>query len=240
MQTLEEIFKQNTGRRIGRFVHTLNTYDEFFSRYRNTEVRVLEIGITSGGSLLMWKKYFGLKAKIFGLDITNSALDVEDEQIKIFIGDQENKVFLKGLIKELNNVDIIIDDGGHESPQQIASLEELFPILNNNGIYCIEDVHCSYRENYRGGYKNPNSIIEYTKNLIDLFYIEELSEKVEINLNNIFRFVYSVNYFKNSIILEKSSPKYLTHSPLLTGEGTIKDNNHEIRGNRFGKFLYSK
>jgi hypothetical protein len=42
---------------------------------------------------------------------------------------------------EVQSVDVIIDDGGHTTEQQIVTFEELFPILNPGGVYLCEDIH---------------------------------------------------------------------------------------------------
>ena len=47
--------------------------------------------------------------------------------------------------------DIIIDDGGHTMEQQIASIETLFPALNEGGVYLCEDTHTSYWESTAAG-----------------------------------------------------------------------------------------
>ena len=41
-------------------------YEKILSNYRNKKIKFVEIGVANGGSLFMWKKYFGKKAKIIG------------------------------------------------------------------------------------------------------------------------------------------------------------------------------
>ena len=67
MNDLQRYFESNTGRLIDKHTHYFDIYDRFFTRYRNTEVCFVEIGIYNGGSLQMWKHYFGPKAKFSGL-----------------------------------------------------------------------------------------------------------------------------------------------------------------------------
>ena len=45
------------------------TYEELFSEYVGKEITFVEIGVLHGGSLLMWKEYFGPKARIIGIDL---------------------------------------------------------------------------------------------------------------------------------------------------------------------------
>ena len=235
MKTLEEIFKGNKGRRVHRHEHVLQIYDEYFSRYRGKDVRVVEIGITEGGSLLMWKEYFGENANIFGIDISTSALEVAGGQIHIYTGDQSDKNFLKSVVDEIKEIDIVIDDGSHNSSDQIVTLESLFPYMRDNGIYAIEDLHTSYREPYGGGYRYDNSIIEYTKNFADYFHLSELPEKAKREVPDYAKEVYAVHFFRNVLLLEKNSMSDMAGSPLLTGKGTIPDKHHDIKGSRFDR-----
>jgi hypothetical protein len=53
---------------------------------------------------------------------------------------------LARISRRVPTLDIVIDDGGHEPEQQIASLEELLPFLQPGGAYFCEDVHGMYNE----------------------------------------------------------------------------------------------
>ena len=43
-------------------------YDDLLKKFKNRDVTLVEIGVASGGSLFMWKNYFGNKARIIGID----------------------------------------------------------------------------------------------------------------------------------------------------------------------------
>jgi hypothetical protein len=49
----------------------------------------------------------------------------------------------------------------------IYSFEHLFQSVKSGGVYVIEDVGCSYWEDYEGGYLKPTSCMEYFKALSD-------------------------------------------------------------------------
>ena len=123
------------------------------ARFRGTDVHLVEFGVGHGGSLQMWKQYFGSRARIFGVDINPDCKNLEREQIEIFIGDQEDRRFLKYLAKQIPRIDILIDDGGHTMPQQIKTFEELFPHVDEKGLYLCEDLHTSYWPEFGGGHK---------------------------------------------------------------------------------------
>jgi hypothetical protein len=138
------------GKGIWKWDHYFEIYDHHFQRFVGQEVHVLEIGIYSGGSLEMWKHYFGAKAKLYGVDIEESCKVYEDDSTKVFCGDQEDRTFWGHFKREVPVLDIVIDDGGHLPEQQIATLEEVLSHLRPGGIYVCEDVHGAF--NKFGGY----------------------------------------------------------------------------------------
>ena len=81
-------------------------------------MNLLEVGISHGGSLQVWREYFGKDASIFAVDINAECKKFEDEKTKIFIGSQEDEVFLKQVTDALPPLDILSDDGGHTMNQQ--------------------------------------------------------------------------------------------------------------------------
>jgi hypothetical protein len=167
MNDLERYFSQNTGRVIDKWEHYFEIYDRHFSRYRGTAVNMLEIGVYQGGSLQMWKEYFGPKAQIWGIDVDPKCKEFEEDQIKILIGDQEDRQFLQSLVQTLPRLDILLDDGGHSMKQQIHTFEELFGHVAADGVYLCEDMHTSYRTAWGGKYKGRGTFVEYSKNFID-------------------------------------------------------------------------
>src|SRR4051794_15999110 len=61
--SIEEYWDAHTdGPGIWKFRHYFEIYHRHFSKFIGTEVHVAEIGVYSGGSLNMWKEYFGPKS----------------------------------------------------------------------------------------------------------------------------------------------------------------------------------
>jgi len=52
-----------------------------------------------------------------------SAKKFESENVRIFIGSQEDKNFLQDLRSLIPHVDVLIDDGGHTMKQQVTTFE---------------------------------------------------------------------------------------------------------------------
>jgi hypothetical protein len=119
---------------VDRWEHYFDIYDRHLSKYQDKPVKVLEIGVSHGGSLQIWKAYFGSKAAITGIDIDPRCRDYAEAQIDVIITDQANPAI--GLLGEF---DIVIDDGSHVSNDQSASFARLWP--HTRGVYLIEDCH---------------------------------------------------------------------------------------------------
>lgn len=202
MNDLEKYFRQNNNRIIHKWVHYFDVYDRHFDRFRDREIVIVEIGVYQGGSLQMWKNYFGEKATIYGIDINPNCKQFEEDRIKILIGSQSDRNFLREIKKQLPPIDILIDDGGHTMRQQITTYQELFGHVKDDGVYLCEDLHTSYWLKFGGGHKRSGTFIEFSKNLIDslnAFHSEQRSLKV----NQFTRTVNSIHYYDSIIVIEK-------------------------------------
>jgi hypothetical protein len=164
---LEKYFLDNPGRLLHKWDHYFDIYDQHLSRFRGKKFRLLEIGIFHGGSLQMWKKYFGSGVSIVGMDIEPRAVELAEPGVEIVIGDQADRKFLREVVGRYGSFDVVIDDGGHTMEQQINSFEELWPAVTDGGLYIAEDLHTSYWDEFGGGYQRKDSFIEYSKRLID-------------------------------------------------------------------------
>lgn len=223
MNDLEKYFTENTDRSIHKWHHYFDIYDRHFSKYRDTDVHIVEFGVSEGGSLQMWKEYFGPKCKIYGVDINPYCKDLEEDRIKIFIGDQEDREFLKSLAKEIPRIDILIDDGGHRMQQQINTFEEMFSHVENNGVYLCEDIHTSYWKGWGGGgYKRKGTFIEYAKNFIDSINAWH-SQTPKLGVSDFTRSARSLHFYDSVLVIEKDvvSKPYDSR----TGEPKIKQYN---------------
>lgn len=229
MNDLELYFNSNTEKVIHKWPHYFDIYDRHFSKYRNKKIVILEIGVSEGGSLQMWKNYFGSKAVIFGIDIDPRCKDLEEENIKIYIGSQSDRLFLRSVLEEIPPIDILIDDGGHSMNQQIISFEELFKYVKNDGVYLCEDLHTSYWANYSGGHKRKGTFIEYSKNFIDYLNAYH-SEQKSLQVNDFTKTVDSIHYYDSIIVIEKK----IKEKPFSIETGKI------FRENNIKLSLYSK
>lgn len=203
MNDLEKYFHDNKGRLIHKWQHYFDIYETHFSRFRNKEVTILEIGVFHGGSLQMWKHYFGSKARIYGVDIDPRTKELEEDNITILIGSQSDRRFLRNLTKQIPPIDILIDDGGHKMKQQIITFEELFGHVKPDGVFLCEDLHTSYRLAYGGGHKRSGTFVEYSKNFIDYLHAFH-SEQLSLPVSEFTKTVKGVHFYDSIVVIEKA------------------------------------
>lgn len=84
-----------------------------------------------GASLRMWRAYFP-KSRIYGIDIHDKS-GHDEKRIRTFRGDQTDRGFLEGVVREIGRPNIIIDDGSHLNAHVVATFEILFPLLADDG-----------------------------------------------------------------------------------------------------------
>lgn len=187
---------------IHKWSHYFDIYDKHLKKFIGQNPTILEIGVYKGGSLDMWNYYFDNKCTIYGIDIDEKCKKFENNNIKIFIGDQSDPIFWDTFFNQ-NDIyfDIIIEDGGHTMEQQIVTYEKLFDRIKNNGVYLCEDLHTSYWPEYGGGYLNKNSFIEYSKNFIDMinaYHIQNNPLSLNFRKN-----IFCISYYDSIIVLDK-------------------------------------
>lgn len=156
---LSEVFFSHTGRFSYKWRHYFDYYDRHLGRFVGKKFNLLEIGTCCGGSLQIWKKYFGSDVKIVGIDILPET-KFEESQIYTEIGSQDDPEFLAKICEKYGPFDVIIDDGSHMQQDILASFAFLYPRLNDGGVYVIEDTHACLWGEYNGGIKNPHNFIE--------------------------------------------------------------------------------
>ena len=232
MNDLEKYFRENKGRLIHKCMHYFDVYETYFSKYRGKQMVILEIGVSHGGSLQMWRNYFGDKAKIYGIDINPECKKFEEENIKIFIGSQSDRNFLKEVRSQIPPIDILIDDGGHGMRQQIITFEEMFTHIKAEGIYLCEDLHTSYWLEYGGGHKRNGTFVEYSKNFIDKLNAQ-YSEQGSLVTDSFTKSVKGLHFYNGMLLLEKGVT--VDYKDKKTGTTSL---NNEITKRKIPAFLY--
>jgi 23S rRNA U2552 (ribose-2'-O)-methylase RlmE/FtsJ len=164
---LLQIYAGNAGPVVHKWHHYLPIYDRYFAPVRATPVKFLEIGVSKGGSLQMWRSYFGPDAVIFGIDIDPACAAFDGQSGQVRIGSQDDPDFLASVVAEMGGVDVVLDDGSHHMDHIRASLKILFPLLSMGGTYMIEDLHTAYWRRFGGGHGRASNFFNEVRQMID-------------------------------------------------------------------------
>ncbi len=208
---LRAYFEANQGRLIHKWMHYFDIYDRHFAPFRDRPVTVLEFGVSQGGSLQMWKSYFGPAARIVGVDINPKCAELSEDRVEVVIGDQENRGFLRDLAARLGSVDVLIEDGGHTANQQIATFEEFWPVISDGGVFLMEDLHTSYWDRWGGGYQRPGTFIEYAKDLIDQQHAWHSKEPERFVVDEYTKSIRGMHVYDSIIVFDKADVPRPTH-----------------------------
>lgn len=207
-------FLKNDGRQISKWHHYFPIYERHFARFANRTVTFIEIGAWKGGSLQLWKRYLGPFARIVGIDIDPSCKAIEEDQISVRIGDQSDPKFLESVVDEFGSPDIVLDDGSHQVAHISASFDFLYPQLDRNGIYMIEDLHSAYWKEFGGGLLKPESFIERSKKLIDELNAEHT--RGAIPSSEFSQTTHSMHFYDSAIVFERG--QHLKKQTSVTGK----------------------
>jgi predicted O-methyltransferase YrrM len=162
-----EIFFSNEAEPIHKWLHYLPIYDELFQPFVGKKPRFLEIGVFRGGSLRMWRQFFGADAVLYGIDIDPKCAAYDGRHGVVRIGSQNDADFLKRVVNEMGGVDVVLDDGSHIASDQRVSFDALFPLLSEGGLYVVEDMHTAYWPQWEGGLRRPGTAVEFLKQKVD-------------------------------------------------------------------------
>lgn len=199
---LWDIFQSHNGRKVHKWKHYFPVYEQYFSRFVNRPLVLLEIGVSEGGSLEIWKKYFGPHAQIVGIDI-DSRWVFEEDQIAVRIGSQSDTNFLEEIITEFGVPDIVLDDGSHEMTDVLGSFSFLYPKMRSGSVYFVEDMHTAYWEEFGGGLRKSGTFVEHAKNLVDELNAEWTRGAIEPS--DFTKSTLSISFFDSCVVFDKGT-----------------------------------
>lgn len=201
---LRAYFESGPERLLHKWVHYFDVYHRHLAPYRGRDLTLVEFGVFHGGSLRMWRDYFGGRARIIGVDIDPRCAQLAEPGTEVVIGDQEDRGFLARLRDRVGPIDVVIDDGGHTMGQQIATLEELWPAVRDGGLYIVEDLHTSYWEEFGGGWRQPGTFVEYAKDLVDEMHTWHTRERGH-QPSAWTRSIAAMHVYESVIVLDKAA-----------------------------------
>jgi predicted O-methyltransferase YrrM len=150
MDSLDTIFIKHNTDKNSSFNNYTRQYESLLAPYRNKSLKYLEIGVFKGGSIKAMREVFPSAECILGLDINPDCKVYEDKARNIFveIGNATDGNFIKTITEKYGTFDVILDDGSHVNRDVIKSFELLFPLLNDDGLYIVEDTICYKAPSY--------------------------------------------------------------------------------------------
>jgi len=222
MELLKNLYKNHSGKVSDKWTIYLNEYEEKLKEYQHLPINFFEIGVLNGGSLEIFSKYFSNAQLILGCDIDPKCNELKYDQtnIKLIVGDANDEK-VKKQITQYSQFDIIIDDGSHNSNDIVKSFCNYFEHLKNGGLFIIEDLHCSYHQQHRGGIFYPISSINFFKKLVDVINYEHwgvekrrnwllrgFAENYKMNINDlVLDSIHSIEFVNSLCFIKKKSPE---------------------------------
>jgi hypothetical protein len=217
-------------------------YAKLFGHLRGTNCIFIECGVLGGGSLFMWKRWLGDKARIVGVDLNPEALKWKNHGFEIFIGDQGDPNFWSELFRTVGTFDALLDDGGHQSFQQIVTLNSALTAAERDCVIAIEDTATSYFHDFKKHGKY--TFLSYAKSSTDLLLkkilntspgrISKISNPKELD---IFQKVQSVEFFAG-IVAYNVVANMPTTSNLIKNMDSTDITDFRYRGKKSTRVLW--
>ncbi len=255
-KTFREIVNNHNGKVTDKWSLYLEEYERYFYPIHDKKINLFEIGIQNGGSLEIYAQFFTNAKNIVGCDIDEECkkLEFDDSRISIIIGDANTNVCEDKILRFASKIDVIIDDGSHFSGDIIRSFARYFRHLENDGIYIVEDLHCSYWANFDGGLNHPYSSISFFKRLADIINYEhwrndEPRESILVNFFKEYEItisesdlskIHSVEFVNSLCVIRKASSNYNLLGRRVVPPGLddkVKNNLEEINGSSIFDYI---
>lgn len=187
-------------------------YLDLLGHLKDRHCTFIEVGVLNGGSLFMWRKWLGDNARIIGIDLNPDALKWQEYGFEIYIGDQGDPLFWEKTLNQIGQFDALLDDGGHQSFQQIVTLNAALKFSKKDCLVVIEDTCSSFMKDFSS--HKEYSFLEYSKAATDNltakdcnFFQGQFPEFKNTQSLELFNRVYSIQFFSNIVAFHiKESP----------------------------------
>lgn len=176
-------------------------YEDLLARYVGQAFTFVEVGVLNGGSLFMWREYFGPRARILGIDLNPEAVKWRDHGFEIVIGDQSDPGFWDAFYGAIGMVDVVLDDGGHTNAQQVVTAHKAIEHVRDGGLVLVEDVHASYLPEF--GNPSSHSFVSFATRMVDA--IQARFPAVKAVGNDYWKKVYSIAFYESIVAFHVDS-----------------------------------
>jgi len=212
-----------------KFTSYFAAYAELLAHLRGQPCTFIETGVLGGGSLFMWRRWLGPQARIIGVDLNPAAKRWEGYGFEVFIGDQGDPDFWRSTLARIGQFDALLDDGGHQSFQQIVTVQECLRHLKQRAVVVVEDTHTSFMAEFNR--HGVHSFLQYAKDSTDVLtartagaYPTRFREVVNQESQSCFADVLSIQFF-GSMVAFKIDPSLSIKPELIWNRpaGDVKD-----------------
>jgi hypothetical protein len=190
-----------------------HVYEKLLSPYKGREITFVEVGVYNGGSLFMWRDFFGPKARIIGVEFNPDAKRWEEDGFEIHIGDQSDVNFWVDFYKKIGPIDVLLDDGGHSNEQQIVTVAESASHMNDGGVIIVEDTHTSYMAQF--GNPSKYSFMNYAFDVVHS--INNRFPAVKSSDNSVSPAVSSVGFYESIVSFHIDRKDCFISTPTTNG-----------------------
>jgi hypothetical protein len=143
---------------------TRHYYETAYAEILPDDVKnLLEVGIANytadNSSIHAWHELYP-DATIYAIDIIPEKM-IDNDFIKTFVVDQSDAIQLNNFVNDVGTkFDVIVDDGSHIFQHALLTFQFLFQLLNENGVYIIEDVEKNKTTHQQNVYEWENYFAE--------------------------------------------------------------------------------
>jgi hypothetical protein len=199
----------------------LERYDQILEPLIEKKIVLLELGVLTGGSLLLWRDYFPL-GTIVGIDINLPKSFQSIDRIHVFEGSQANPQFLSHVanVTAPDGFDVIIDDASHIGELTKTAFWHLFDNhLKPGGLYVIEDWGTGYYDDWPDGKSLDLGVYSQPRFKRSSFWLLWLKVVGKLHLTNPMRcHSYGMVGFIKQLIDEQGAYDVTSESTSLKGK----------------------
>ena len=194
-----------------------HAYEGLLSTYVGKPITFVEVGVYNGGSLFMWREFFGKQARTIGIDFNPKAKRWEDDGFEIWTGNQADPAFWREFLSAVGDIDVCLDDGGHSNLQQIQTVVSVTPHIKDGGLMIVEDTHASYMTQF--GNPSRHSFMNFAFDVVDS--INSRFPAVDSSTNSLNQYVSSVSFHESIVAFHIDRKNCFISQPTSNGGKSV-------------------